>query len=97
MRKLLAPHECQRGDRSRLPLGFRDWAAETTRFPHEVAELALAHTVGSAVERAYRRSDLLELRRQLMEAWGEFCTAERGKVLAFQGDSVSERLPSHPQ
>ena len=76
---------------------FRDWAAETTRFPREVAELALAHTVGSAVERAYRRSDLFELRRQLMEGWGEFCTAERGKVLAFQGNSVSERLPSHPQ
>ena len=49
---------------------FRDWAAETTRFPREVAELALAHTVGSAVERAYRRSDLFELRRQLMEALG---------------------------
>ena len=32
-----------------------------------------------------------------MEAWGEFCTEERGKVLAFQGNSVSERLPSHPQ
>ena len=76
---------------------FRDWAAETTRFPREVAELALAHTVGSAVERAYRRSDLFELRRQLMEGWGEFCTAERGKVLAFRGNSVSERLPSHPQ
>ena len=76
---------------------FRDWAAETTRFPREVAELVLAHTVGSAVERAYRRSDLFELRRQLMEGWGEFCTAERGKVLTFQKNSLPERLPSHPQ
>jgi integrase len=52
---------------------FRDWCAERTNFPSEVAEMALAHRVGDAVERAYRRGDLFEKRRQLMEAWGRFC------------------------
>lgn len=51
---------------------FRDWAAETTDFPTEVCEMALAHTVKSAVERAYRRGDLLDRRRQLMAAWAAF-------------------------
>ena len=57
---------------------FRDWAAEQTDFPAEVAELALAHTVGSKVERAYRRSDLFERRRELAERWGSFCGAKAG-------------------
>lgn len=52
---------------------FRDWAGEATDFPREVAEAALAHTVGDAVERAYRRGDALAKRRQLMEAWSQFC------------------------
>jgi integrase len=52
---------------------FRDWAAETTAYPSEVVEQALAHTVGSAVERAYRRGDLFEKRRRLMDAWGQYC------------------------
>ena len=51
---------------------FRDWAAETTSFPHEVCEMALAHAVGSKVEAAYRRGDLFEKRRGLMEAWSVF-------------------------
>ncbi|MFG1295807.1 tyrosine-type recombinase/integrase [Xanthobacter variabilis] len=51
---------------------FRDWAGEETPFPREVAEAALAHTVGDAVERAYRRADALEKRRQLMDAWATF-------------------------
>jgi len=51
---------------------FRDWAGERTNFPREVAEAALAHQVGDAVERAYRRGDALEKRRQLMEAWAKF-------------------------
>ncbi|OYW61992.1 MAG: integrase [Rhizobiales bacterium 17-65-6] len=51
---------------------FRDWAGEETSFPREVAEAALAHTVGDATERAYRRSDALEKRRKLMEAWAQF-------------------------
>jgi integrase len=52
---------------------FRDWAAERTNFPREVAEMALAHAIGDAVEAAYRRGDLFEKRRRLMDAWAEFC------------------------
>jgi integrase len=52
---------------------FRDWAGESTGFAREVAEAALAHRVGNAVERAYRRGDALEKRHQLMNAWAEFC------------------------
>lgn len=48
---------------------FRDWASEVSGAPYEVAEAALAHRVGSEVERAYARSDLLERRRELMEHW----------------------------
>lgn len=63
---------------------FRDWAAEATPFPHEVCEQALAHTVGSAVERAYRRTDLFERRRELMTAWAAFCEPVRpSTVLAL--------------
>jgi integrase len=53
---------------------FRDWAAEQTRFPNHVVEQALAHAIGSGVEAAYRRGDLLEKRRQLMVAWGAYCS-----------------------
>ena len=52
---------------------FRDWAAEQTSFPHEVAEMALAHTVGDKVEAAYRRGDLFQKRRQLMDDWAQYC------------------------
>ena len=51
---------------------FRDWAGSATSFPHEIAEEALAHAVGSQVERAYRRQDALERRRELMAAWERF-------------------------
>jgi integrase len=54
---------------------FRDWAAETTNFPREVAEAALAHVVGDKVEAAYRRGDLFEKRRRLMEAWSGYCAS----------------------
>jgi integrase len=54
---------------------FRDWAAERTDFPAEVAEMALAHTVSDKVEAAYRRGDLFQKRRQLMEAWARFCAS----------------------
>ena len=53
---------------------FRDWAAERSEFPSEVAEMALAHVVGDKVEAAYRRGDLFEKRRQVMEAWCRFCS-----------------------
>jgi len=55
---------------------FRDWAAERTNFPREVVEMALAHTIESKVEAAYRRGDLFQKRRQLMEAWARFCDIE---------------------
>jgi integrase len=67
---------------------FRDWAAERTNFPNEVVEMALAHAVGSKVEAAYRRGDLFEKRRRLMNAWAEFCTtapAERANVVPLRG------------
>ncbi len=52
---------------------FRDWCGETTSFPREVAEAALAHLVGDETERAYRRGDALAKRRELMDAWATFC------------------------
>jgi integrase len=67
---------------------FRDWAAETTSSPREVAEMALAHVVGSKVEQAYLRGTMFEKRRALMQQWATFCTttpSERGKVVSLQG------------
>lgn len=55
---------------------FRDWAAEQTNYPREVAEMALAHTIGNAVEAAYRRGDLFEKRRRMMDDWAIFCARE---------------------
>lgn len=52
---------------------FRDWVGECTNYPREVAEQALAHSLVSKVEAAYRRGDALEKRRQLMEDWAKFC------------------------
>ena len=52
---------------------FRDWAAEATAHPNHVVEQALAHTIGNAVEAAYRRGDLFEKRRHLMNDWAQFC------------------------
>lgn len=65
---------------------FRDWAAERTNFPREVAEMALAHAIGSKVEAAYRRGDLFKKRRQLMDAWGKYCgtVAPAGELVPMQ-------------
>jgi integrase len=52
---------------------FRDCAGNETAFPREIAEQALAHATGNVVEAAYRRSDALERRRPLMEAWASYC------------------------
>ena len=52
---------------------FADWAADCTAFPEEVREMALAHAVGDKVEAAYRRGDLFEKRRQLGQAWADYC------------------------
>jgi integrase len=51
---------------------FRDWAAECTSFPSEVVEMALAHAVANQTEAAYRRGDLFEKRRALMDEWAEY-------------------------
>ena len=52
---------------------FRDWAAEQTNHPRDVAEMALAHVVGDKTEAAYRRGDMFEKRRRLAEDWAQFC------------------------
>jgi integrase len=69
---------------------FRDWAAERTNFPGEVAEAALAHAVGDKVEAAYRRGDLFEKRRRLMEAWAQFATTASSDpvVVSFREATV---------
>jgi integrase len=64
---------------------FRDWAAERTGFANEVCEAALAHVVENKVEAAYRRGDLFDKRRKLMDAWATYCaTPKVGKVVAFR-------------
>ena len=63
---------------------FRDWAAETTGFPNHVVEMALAHAVSDAVEAAYRRGDLLEKRRGLMEAWAAYCEPASAEVVRLK-------------
>ncbi len=65
---------------------FRDWCEEMTGFPHEVKEAALAHTVRNKVERAYRRGDLFDKRRDLMDQWARFCLSAGSK-----GDVVELR------
>jgi integrase len=71
VRAMLGPGATVHGFRST----FRDWAAETTAFPNEMLELALAHAVSDKVEAAYRRGDMMEKRRRLMEAWAHYCKA----------------------
>ena len=63
---------------------FRDWAAERTNFPNEMLEMALAHTVSDKVEAAYRRGDMFDKRRTLMDAWAKYCAkpaAPTGEVV----------------
>ncbi|MEP3277057.1 MAG: integrase arm-type DNA-binding domain-containing protein [Stappiaceae bacterium] len=64
---------------------FRDWCGDETSFPREIAEAALAHAVGSEVERSYRRGDALAKRRQLMEMWADYCLGvQTGKVVTLR-------------
>jgi integrase len=63
---------------------FRDWAAEATGYQREVVEAALAHTIESKVEQAYRRGDLFEKRRRLMNDWAAFC----GRIMGREGANV---------
>ncbi|MGB3652412.1 MAG: site-specific integrase, partial [Rivularia sp. (in: cyanobacteria)] len=60
---------------------FRDWASEVASAPREIAEMSLSHKIGSNVERAYARSDLLDKRRVLMERWSHFVSDVEGKVI----------------
>jgi len=71
LRRLEQPEITVHGFRST----FRDWAAEQTSHPREIAEAALAHVVGDATERAYRRGDALERRRALMQDWENFLSS----------------------
>lgn len=72
---------------------FRDWAAELTNHPRDVAEMALAHAVGNAVEQAYRRGDLFEKRRLIMADWEQFCArllpADGAVVVPMQSRRVA--------
>ena len=61
---------------------FRDWAAEQTSFPREVAEAALAHVLSDKTEAAYQRGDMFEKRRKLMVAWANYCTSSTNKNVA---------------
>jgi integrase len=71
---------------------FRTWAEEVATVPHAVVEQAMGHQVGGKVERAYRRTDLIEKRRQLMDAWARHCdSGTGGNLLSFQTTSVTTR------
>jgi integrase len=63
---------------------FKTWAEEVSHFPHSVVEEAMGHVVGNAVERVYRRTDVLEQRRALMMAWAIHCEPKPANVLAFE-------------
>lgn len=86
--KALRPGMTTHGFRST----FRDWAGETTSFPRDVIEMALAHTIKNKSEAAYARGDLLEKRRALMDQWATFtfCTTPAaGSVVPFQQKIVA--------
>jgi integrase len=63
---------------------FRDWASEKTNFPRDLCEMALAHTVRDKTEAAYRRGDLFDRRRELMDTWAAYATAKRGEVIPLR-------------
>jgi integrase len=66
---------------------FRDWAAECTNFSSEVCEAALAHVIENKTEAAYRRGDLFDKRRKLLEAWAVYCaTPSAGKIVTFRSN-----------
>ena len=67
---------------------FRDWAGNVSDFPREVVETALAHVIGDKAEQAYRRSDALEKRRKLMDAWAAYCVGSRNNKAGRNHRSV---------
>jgi integrase len=86
----MAMLQCLRGVREGITVHgfrstFRDWAGDCTAFPRDLAEQALAHTIKDKAEAAYRRSDALEKRRKLMDAWEKYLAAPRaGEVVQFK-------------
>ena len=70
---------------------FRDWAAEQTAYPHELCEIALAHTVGNKVEAAYRRGDMMEKRRRLMADWAEYCSGPQQETASPKVRPIRKR------
>ena len=70
---------------------FRDWAAESTAYPNEMVEMALAHTIGNKVEAAYRRGDLFEKRRRMMQDWSNFCDTviKAGEVIPLKSNTAA--------
>lgn len=69
---------------------FRDWSDEQTAYPHEMKEMALAHTIGNKAEAAYRRGDLFEKRRRLMDDWAVFCSKAEANA-HFTGAGSGEK------
>jgi integrase len=67
---------------------FRDWAGDATSFPRELAEAALAHVVGDETEQAYRRSDALQKRRKLMDAWARFCGMSSATIIQLRSGAA---------
>jgi integrase len=70
---------------------FRDWAADYARADREVAEACLAHVRGDQTERAYARSNLLERRKALMDAWGRFCVGGESQVIELPSPAFRSR------
>lgn len=96
----MAMLELLRGMRPGLTVhGFRssfsDWAAESTHFPSQTVEMALAHTITNPVEAAYRRGDLIEKRRELMQAWGDYLdgAGQAGETGALVPAQAGQTLP----
>ncbi|MBL8454248.1 MAG: site-specific integrase, partial [Zoogloea sp.] len=85
----------RRMKREEVPHGFRstfrDWAAERTNYPREVAEMALAHIIGDKVEAAYRRGDLFEKRARMMAEWASFCemVAPTGTIVPLRSKTAT--------
>ena len=75
---------------------FRDWTAETTNATREVAEMALAHVIPSKVEAAYRRGDLLEKRRALLDDWASYCIREAPVLAIMTNNASPSDKPSKP-
>ena len=76
MRRMKIENATVHGFRS----SFRDWAGNETGYPRDLIETALAHVIGNKAEQAYRRSDALEKRRNLMEAWASYCSGQDNVV-----------------